>query len=171
MTKKRIAIIGPESTGKSTLSEDLSNHYKEPWVPEYAREYLEKLGRPYVREDLIEIAKGQIREEENFLPKSKNLLICDTNLVVIKIWSEYKYGDVDKQIMEMLNSRYYDLHILTNIDLPWEEDPLREHPDEREELLLHYQNHLFERNINYTLVSGDKETRLNQSIQAIDEIL
>ena len=109
---RRIAIVGSESTGKSELSEALAEHYNTVWVPEYAREYLEKINRAYVFEDLKIIADGQMHLEDAYEKKTNNILFCDTNLTVIKIWSEFKFGKIDDWIINEIKKRKYDLHLL-----------------------------------------------------------
>ncbi|WP_026950815.1 AAA family ATPase [Algoriphagus mannitolivorans] len=169
---KRILILGPESTGKSTLAEDLANYFGEPWVPEYAREYLEKLGREYRYEDLAEIGKGQIFQEDRQAQKAKKLLFCDTDLRVIHIWSEHKYGKTDPWVMDQISKRKYDLILLTDTDLPWEPDPLREYPE------LEMREYFFEKYLNlargsgfpFLIVSGNKESRLQSSVEAIKNL-
>lgn len=168
---KRIAIVGPECTGKSSIAVSLTSHYKTQWVPEFAREYLNQLGREYVQRDLIEIAKGQLSAEDELAQKATHILICDTNLVVIKIWSEFKYGNCDPEIIQLLNSRMYDLHLLTDIDIPWENDPLREHPNERQTLFNIYQSELEKMNVPFIKISGSEEQRNSMAIQAIDQLL
>src|SRR5690554_2291780 len=92
---KKVVVIGPESTGKSTLTSGLSKAFSEPWVPEYAREYLEKLAEKYQYEDLLQIAKGQIAGEEEKIKKAEAILFCDTDLQVIKVWSDHKFERTD----------------------------------------------------------------------------
>ena len=121
----KIVVIGPESTGKSTLSKSLAEYFKCPWVPEYAREYLEKLKGQYTYDDLLKIAKGQINKEETAIKKTENLLICDTDLHVIKVWSQHKFGKVHSWVEQLITDRKYDLYLLTDIDIPWENDPQR----------------------------------------------
>ena len=99
---KKIAIVGPESTGKSTLAEGLAKHYQTVWVPEYARGYLNKLGRGYDQSDLIKIAQGQLGLEDECVNDAKRFLFCDTNLVVIKIWSDFKYGNCAPEILQRI---------------------------------------------------------------------
>lgn len=122
-------VIGPESTGKSSLAAGLARHYGTGWVPEYAREYLLELEREYKEEDLYRIALGQLRLEEQAAAGAPQLLICDTDLYVIKVWSEHKFGTCDLRILEEIALRPYHLYLLTDIDTPWEYDPLREHPE------------------------------------------
>lgn len=128
MNIKKIAIIGPESTGKSSLAEALGRELKTVWVPEYAREYLEDLDQPYTQQDLLNIAKGQLQAEDALLTKADRFLICDTDLYVIKVWAEHKYNTCDNWILQQIAQRHYDLHILNYIDTDWQYDPLREHP-------------------------------------------
>lgn len=166
---RKIVIIGPESTGKSTLTQGLAHHFGEPWVPEYAREYLEDLGRPYEFGDLLNIAKGQVAEEDRLLKQANNYLFCDTDLQVIQVWSGHKYGNVHPWILQQIAQRPYDHYFLTSIDMPWEPDPQREHPEpamrayffERYKLLLETANKP------YVEVSGDQETRLDMAIHYI----
>lgn len=174
---KRIAIIGPESTGKSELSEALALHYKTVWVKEYAREYLDTLGRDYVYNDLLKIAKGQmlIEDETAQHAQTRNpkpeIIFCDTNLIVIKIWSEFKYGKCDDWIVNEIKSRKYFLYLLTDIDLPWQPDPLREHPHKRKELLGIYVNELKNQQVDFEIVSGVGEARLKNAVRIIDRLI
>ncbi len=166
---KRILILGPESTGKSTLAADLGNHFGEPWVPEYAREYLEMIDRPYQFEDLVEIGKGQVVLEDKLAEKAKNFLFCDTDLRVIHIWSEHRFGKTDRWVLDEINRRKYDLILLTDTDLPWTPDPLREYPE------LEMRQYFFEKYLKlaqqsgfpYLIVSGDQKTRLQIAVDAL----
>lgn len=167
----KVAVVGPECTGKSSLSEFLAKHYRTEWVPEYARGYLDNLTYPYEKHDLITIAHGQLRIEDVWAKTANKLLICDTNLLVIKVWSEFKFGDCDEEIIESLHSRKYDLYLLTYIDVPWEADPQREHPDRREELYKIYLNELKATNAPFTEIRGEREERRNAAMEAIDHLL
>ncbi len=170
MPPKRILILGPESTGKSTLAADLSMHFGEPWVPEYAREYLEKLDRDYRYEDLLKIAKGQMALEDNLATIASEYLFCDTDLRVIKIWSLHRFGKVDPWVTEEIENRYYFKLILTDVDLPWQPDPLREYPDlgMREYFLEKYIQLAKESGFPYRLVSGPRKERLRKSLEFIN---
>lgn len=167
VTIKRIAIIGPESTGKSELSQQLARSFNTEWVPEYARFYLDRLNRPYEKEDLLEIAKGQLAWEENKEAYANEFLFCDTNLIVIKIWSDHKYGSTDSWIESMLLKRQYDYYLLNNIDLPWTPDPHREHPTMRTHFLGIYRNYLEENQLPFALVSGIEEQRTQNALHAL----
>ncbi|WP_143962678.1 AAA family ATPase [Litoribacter populi] len=165
----KVVIIGPESTGKSTLAQGLAEYFGEPWVPEYAREYIDRIGRDYLYEDLLEIAKGQIREENRLENAARNLLFCDTNLMVIDVWSKHKYGQTDKWIIDTIKNRPYDLYLLTDIDMPWEEDPQREHPDPemRAYFFELYAKKIKQTKVPYSLISGSKKERLDKAIKII----
>ena len=167
---KKIAIVGPESTGKSDLAAALALHYNSVWVKEYAREYLNNINRDYNYNDLQLIAEGQIKAEEEMLKKANRILFCDTNLLVIKIWSEFKYGKCNEWILNSIKKRHYDYYLLTDIDLPWQPDPLREHPDKCKELFEIYFNELTGINAGFGVVSGTGNKRLNSAIELIKNI-
>jgi NadR type nicotinamide-nucleotide adenylyltransferase len=165
----KIAITGPESTGKSLLSERLAAHYRTLWVPEYARVYIDRLNRPYTRDDILKIARGQLRSEHRLQRDVSRFLFCDTELIVTKIWSEFKYGTCDPWILEQIEKNRYDLYLLCYIDLPWEDDPQREHPHLREELFNLYLQEMTERNLPFRVISGKGPQRLKRSVAIIDE--
>lgn len=169
---KRILILGPESTGKSTLAEDLANHFGEPWVPEFAREYLEKIDRPYRFEDLAEIGKGQLALEDQKAEKAQKFLFCDTDLRVIHIWSEHRFGKTDPYVLEEIQQRKYELILLTDTDLPWEPDPLREYPEleMRQYFFEKYRKLAEQSGFPYLIVSGDREKRLKDAVTAVDNL-
>lgn len=167
----RVAITGPESTGKSTLAKELAKYFNTICVPEYARMYIDQLGRPYEQHDLLEIAKGQIKDEDTLIHKTNNLLICDTELLVIKIWSEYKYGTTDKYILSEIDRRFYDLYLLLDIDLPWENDSQREHPEKRAYFFSLFEEELKKIKANYFVISGANESRFNCAMKHIETIL
>jgi NadR type nicotinamide-nucleotide adenylyltransferase len=164
----KIAITGPESTGKSQLAAELAEHYKTVFVPEFARAYIENLDRPYNQADILEIAKGQIRDEEKILKQASGMLFCDTELIVTKIWSEVKYGVCDPWIPEMIEKNKYDLFLLCNIDIPWQADPQREHPHLREKLFDLYFNELTQLGFPFKVLSGLGKERLKNAIDLIE---
>jgi NadR type nicotinamide-nucleotide adenylyltransferase len=170
-TVPKVCILGPECTGKTELSKFLADHYKTVWVAEYARAYLNKLGRPYQQADLLKIAHGQLRMEDEWLQDAKKVLICDTNLVVIKIWSEVKYGSCEPHILELMAQRTYNLFLLTYIDVPWENDPMREHPDRREELYQKYLAEMKQQQTPFVEIKGPPETRQKLAVDAIEKLL
>ena len=165
----RVAIVGPESTGKTSLAVQLADEFDSLCVPEYSRSYLEELNRPYLQADLIEIARGQLALEKLFFPQANKVLFCDTNLLVIKIWSEYKYGSLDPALEKLVDLNTYDLHLLPDIDLPWTEDPLREHPsvEDRERLFHLYKQALIEAEAPFEIIRGIGESRLEMAQKAV----
>lgn len=167
----KIAITGPESTGKSRLATELAEYYHTVYVPEYARGYINQLYRPYNQGDILEIAKGQIRYEKVYLKKANKILFCDTELIVTKIWSEVKYGNCDPWILQKIIDNRYDLFLLCNIDLPWEADPQREHPHMREKLFSLYHDELTRRGFPFKVVSGLEQQRLMNAIGFVESVL
>jgi NadR type nicotinamide-nucleotide adenylyltransferase len=164
---KKICVIGPECTGKSDLAQFLAEHFQTPCVDEYARAYLNKLGRAYDQVDLLKIAHGQLRMEDEWVYDANKLLICDTNLIVIKVWSEYKYGNCDADILKKIAERKYDLYLLTNIDIPWVDDPQREHPDKREHFWKIYKDEIAKTGVPFVEISGEREVRRKKALEAI----
>ena len=168
---KKICIIGPECTGKTALAKFLGDYYKTPWVEEYARAYLNKLGTPYQQNDITKIAHGQLRMEDEWLNDANKILICDTNLLVLKVWSEHKYGNCEAEILNLIQQRTYDLYLLTNIDIPWQYDPQREHPDKREHFWEVYKKEVATTGVATVEISGTGSERTTIATKAIDAIL
>lgn len=168
---RKIAVTGPESTGKSWLAEQLAQVYQTVWVPEFARTFLTQLGRPYEEADILTIAKNQIQREKELEAKANNLLFCDTELLVTKIWSEVKYNRCDPWIIQTMETHPYNLYLLCNIDIPWESDPQREHPHLREYLFTLYYREMRKRNWTFHIVSGLGDQRLHQAIKFIENWL
>ena len=165
-----IGIVGPESTGKSTLTNALAKYYHVEYVPEMAREYLNQLGRDYQIEDLKKIASLQLNAENTHRKLNLEIVLCDTTLLVIKIWSEYKYHQCDQWILKAEKESKYDLFLLTDIDLPWVEDPLREHPHERATLFSIYYRSLIQKKQPFKVIFGNEKERLERAINAIESM-
>jgi NadR type nicotinamide-nucleotide adenylyltransferase len=169
MLIKKILILGPESTGKSSLAKDLSTHFSEPWATEFSRQYLENLGRDYDFDDLSTIAKGQLAAEDEAEKVAKEFLFCDTDLRVIHIWSAHRFGKTSPWILEEIATRVYDLILLTDIDMDWEPDPLREHPEP--EMRFYFFKKYLElaksSGFPFEIISGSREERLKKAISAI----
>ncbi|MCX7696718.1 MAG: ATP-binding protein [Bacteroidales bacterium] len=170
MKKKniKIAITGPESTGKTSLAQQLAEYYRTIWVPEFAREYLDRLQRPYQYEDILYIAQQQMKLEDEATLKAP-LVFLDTELLVTKIWCEFKYGKCHQWILEEIKKRTYDLVLLCYIDIPWEYDPQREHPQQREELWNLYYHQIFEYYESVEIIQGLGYDRLLNAIHAISK--
>jgi len=166
---KKIVITGPESSGKSTLTKALSEHFNSPKIDEYAVEYLLKNGAKYEFRDLLKIAKGQINSEDLITPDSNNkFLFCDTDLITIKIWSKVKYNKISRWIMKTIRNRQYDHYLLCKPDIPWEYNQFRENPNDRDLLFKLYEKELKKYNKSYTIIEGSIKNRLNSSIKVIN---
>lgn len=163
----RIAISGPESTGKSVLARELADHFRCAWVPEYSRDYLEKLDRPYTQEDILQIARGQLQLEDSLYPGPGEYLFCDTEMLVCKIWSNEKFGNCNPWILDSLTAHRYDMYLLCNTDIPWEEDPLRENPHDRERLFQRYLEEIKVLGVPYGIIKGTGSQRLNTAIEIL----
>ena len=166
-----MAIIGPECTGKSDLSEYLADEFNTVWVEEYARHYINHLQRPYGPDDLPAIARGQLSLEHEMLSQANNVLICDTNLYVIKVWSLFKYGYCAPEILNEIATQKYDLYLLTYIDIPWVSDPLREHPDQREELYSFYLQEMKDQPVPFIEIKGDRSHRRRVAKEGVAKLL
>lgn len=173
LSLRKIVVIGPESTGKSTLSAQLAEALGTDWVPEYARGYLESLERAYEEADLSVIARGQMSSEDQMAGKAGKLLICDTDLNVIKVWSEHSYGHCAGWILEEIARRRYDLYLLTFTDTPWQADPLREHPEDnmRSYFYHQYQDIVGNSGVPWIVVKGSEQERLATALDAIDNLI
>jgi nicotinamide riboside kinase len=154
------------------LAEKLAQHFAEPWVPEVAREYLEKLDRPYTYEDLLLIGKRQLSLEDELAATAKHFLFCDTDLRVIQVWSQHRYGKVDPWVLEEIARRTYDLILLCAPDLPWQEDPLREHPEleMRETFFSQYLQLTKQSGFPFNIIAGDPVKRISAGVEAIQSL-
>ncbi|WP_316822050.1 ATP-binding protein [Pedobacter gandavensis] len=168
---KKIAIVGPESTGKSTIAQQLARHYHTHWVPEYARYYCAALTAACNLQDEINMYHGQLALEESILAiAEKDLVFCDTTFITVKIWSDEVFGNTPEVVLNALPLHTYDLYLLMDIDLPWQEDPLRDFPHKREHFMQVWHQELQNLNANYIVVNGTKE-RLNNAIKAVESFL
>ena len=167
----KIAVVGPESTGKSTMSTFLANHYHTVWVPEFAREYCEKLTEPPTWQDEVNMFHGQLALEAALLPQANKLLICDTTFLTVKVWSDYTFGRSPQEVLDELRVHPYDFYLLLNIDLPWEEDPLRDFPHMRGHFLEVWHKELKELGARYMVISGTGQNRYDNAVAAIDAFL
>ncbi|WP_250433293.1 AAA family ATPase [Hanstruepera flava] len=172
----KVVLFGPESTGKTTLSKQLARHYNSVWVPEYAREYLQDKWnnerKTCESKDLLPIAIGQMRLENELAQKTDSVLICDTDLLETKVYSETYYSGACDPILEKYAlQNTYDLYFLTYIDTPWEADDLRDKPNEREAMFLAFREALVKHQKPFVLLKGNKKERLNLAIFHIDKLL
>ena len=186
----KVVVIGPESTGKSLLCEKLAAHYNTIWVKEYAREFLLKNGNAYTQEDLLTIAKGQIENEEKDIQllsesgssspfgglrglTNNKLLFIDTDMYVMKVWSEYVFNACDHFILNQIAERKYDCYLLCEPDIDWVKDELREYPDleTRSKLFHHYKDLMVHQHCDWVSITGDYDSRLQKAISHIDSLL
>jgi len=179
---KKIVIIGPESTGKSSLCEGLAVHYQASWVREYAREYLLAHGMNYSFEELTTIARGQLALEDEGVKevlaragagvKGDPILFIDTDMYVMKVWSEFVFGRCDSWILDQIGKRQYDAYLLCKTDLPWVKDELREYPDleSREKLYHIYRDILINQSVPWAEIGGLEQQRLGAAIAAVERL-
>ncbi len=172
----KVVLFGPESTGKTTLSRQLAKHYNSVWVPEYAREYLQNKWNNEQKtcepKDLLPIAEGQMRLENELAKKTETVLICDTNLLETKVYSEVYYlGTCDPVLKKYALENTYNLYFLTYIDTPWEADNLRDKPNERLRMFKAFEDTLIANKKPYVLLKGNQEERLEKAIKHIDKLL
>jgi NadR type nicotinamide-nucleotide adenylyltransferase len=190
----KVAVIGPESTGKSTLCELLAQHYNTNWCPEFAREYLLTHGTDYSYDDLLYIAKGQLAMEDEYAQSlvrssesgvnssvqgselgtlNSKLLFIDTEMYVMKVWCEFVFGKCHRWVLDQIVERKYDLYLLCNTDLPWVKDELREYPDlkTRDQLYHIYKDIMINQSTPWFDISGDHEERLQRAIKAVDQLI
>ena len=167
----RVSLTGPESTGKSTLAARLAAHYGTAFAPEYAREYLAASGPHYIPEDLEEIARGQLAAAAEAERRAHRVVFHDTDLLVIKIWCEHSFGFCPEWILNCIDQQQYDLVLLMGVDLPWEPDPLREHPNLRQHFHQMYRRELQESISPFADISGTPAQRLEQACFLVDELL
>ncbi len=172
----KVVMFGPESTGKTTLSQQLARHYNTVWVPEFARDYLQDKWnnerKTCEQKDLIPIALGQMKMENELAKKASDVLFCDTDLLETKVYSkEYYGGYVDPLLDEAARNNKYDLYFLTYIDVPWEEDDLRDRPTQRKEMFEAFKKALDTHGKKYIVMKGNKKERLKKAIKYVDELL
>lgn len=162
-------ITGPESSGKSFLTENLAKYYDATRVQEFARQFLENKPN-YTEDDLLEIAKGQLSAERKAFASDSHMVFCDTGIEVIYIWSEVKFGRVNPDLINLIEFIRYDLVLLCSPNIPWEFDELREHPNEREQLFEKYQDFLESRQIPFAIINEVLAKRLTQCVSFIDAL-
>ena len=183
----KIAILGTESSGKTTLATDLSTHFGVDFVQEYAREYLEDFyqknqqeknqKQPYRLQDIENIAKQQYQNTQEHCLQNKDMqiVVVDTELIVTKIWAQNSFKTVPKWILEHIEKQNFDLYLLTFYDdIAWEYDPLREHQDlnDRKMLFECYKNELEKYKFSYEIISGEnREIRLKNALETISKLL
>lgn len=169
----KIVLFGPESTGKTTLAEQLANHFQTVWIPEFARDYLQekrdKTGKACEEQDLLPIIAGQTNLENEAVLKANKILFCDTNVLSTKVYSDYYYGHSSQLLEEAVSEHQHDLYLLTDIDIPWIPDDLRDRPDQRKELFEAFENELIRQEKAYIKISGNKEKRFQKAVKIVSD--
>jgi len=174
MSIRKIVILGPESSGKTTLCTELASRLNASLVPEFARQHLQEKGPAYSYEDLLPIAKGQLQLEQNALDQIEpsghtQWLIMDTDLQVIRIWSEILFQKCDNRILSEIACRNYDYYLLTYPDLPWVPDPLRENEDIQQRMVIfhHFHDSLVNQSTPFGIVKGAGEPRTAAALKLL----
>ncbi|MDR2009111.1 MAG: ATP-binding protein [Bacteroidales bacterium] len=168
---KKIVLTGPESTGKSTLTKKLAEHFSVPYIAEIARDYVEELTRPYTKNDVIEIAKMQIDAEKKITEHFSEFIFLDTDLIITKIWLQHLYNDYPKWIDNWLKEEPAFLHLLCYYDLPWEFDPVRENSEMRPYFFNKYLEEIKKINTNYGIIKGQGEKRFENALKIVNNSL
>lgn len=164
----KIAVVGPESTGKSTMAKYLAKQLQTVCVPEFARYYCQDLNNQYTLTDEVNMFHGQIALEESLIPLAKHqILVCDTTILTVKVWCDHLFDHTPPHVLQEINRRGYDHYLLMDIDLPWEDDPLRDFPLEREHFLSIWKQELDRLGADYQLVSGISQARLQSGLSWI----
>ncbi len=164
---KKIALIGPESSGKTTLCRELAAHFRTSWVPEFARDYITTLDRKYTLGDIVHCAQQQLKTETVLLKDANRLLFCDTELIIAKVWCEDVFKIAPAWIEEMIATHWYDLFLLTLPDIPFQADDVRENPHRRDFFFDWYKWELEKKNFSYEIVGGIGEARFLNALAAI----
>ena len=168
---RRVAILGAESTGKTTLARALADRFQTVWVPEYAREYLSARAQPCTRDDMLRIAHGQAASEDGLARQANRLLICDTDVLTTQIWHERYFGDCPPELRDLAAQRVPDLCLLCDADVPWEADGIRDSPGQRPWFQERFRQALKSRDGRTVILSGPHERRLAAAIGAVEELL
>ena len=168
---KRVCVYGPESTGKTTLAQQLAAHFETTWVPEYARTLLEAQAGTIRQEDLIWIARGQLASEDALARNANRVLLCDTDVLTTRIWSETLYNACDPWIAEQAERHTYDLYLLLDVDVPWVADVVRYLPEQRQSFFERCRQELEARGRKYLHLRGSWEERFRLACSAVAELI
>ncbi|MBN2664257.1 MAG: ATP-binding protein [Bacteroidales bacterium] len=172
MRAKKIVITGAESTGKSTLTKQLAKHYNTNYLKEYSREYVENLKRKYTYDDVVIITRKQIELEEQIANNSKKIFFVDTSLIVLKVWFEVVYNKIPDWFEKKNRETFADFYLLCNNDLDWIPDKVRENNGQMRDFLHEkYKENLENYKLNYSIISGKNNERIQKSVIEIDNFL
>lgn len=164
----RIAVIGPESSGKTTLCGELAEHYRTCWVPEFSRNYISGLSRAYTQQDIEYTALEQLKQEEKALLHAQYYLFADTELIIAKVWSLDVFHSCPAWIEKKIPELAYDLYLLTSPDLEWIADPVRENAGRRDYFFDWYKRELDSYGFPYFIIGGLGKSRMQHAVSVID---
>ncbi len=168
----RVVITGPESTGKTELTDYLTLQFQGIKIPEFARQYVEQLQRPYRYKDVIRIARNQISIRNKIVKGNNSWIFMDTDLIITKVWFLEVYGRYPKWLDKHINTSVADLYLLCNNDVPWVEDGVRENGgDRRDHLFERYREQLEKQGFMYHIVSGTGSKRRENALLGIENYL
>lgn len=170
MKKNKIILTGPESSGKTTLAEELAQYFRVPLAYEYARGYLEKNGADYAYDEVKVMLDGQLSLERRMEEESNDFIICDTDLLTYLVWYNFKFGITQQWILDQLSTYEDRVYLLCYPESKWEEDPVREHPEDRMTLYQMYEDALSDLNLTYHIMQGDPEFRKNEAISIVQQL-
>jgi nicotinamide riboside kinase len=165
----KIAVVGPESTGKSDLCKALAKMYHTVYVPEFARDYLTQKNAPYTLNDILFIHQQQLLSETALEQEANTVLFCDTTSIVNKIWLAEKFNVENSEIESDFTSHLYHLYLLCAPDMPWEYDPLRENENDRERLFEIYKNTLSTHHKPFEIITGLGNVRLSNAKNILEK--
>jgi NadR type nicotinamide-nucleotide adenylyltransferase len=165
-----VAFTGPESTGKSSLATEMARHFNVPLLPEYAREYFQGYIGDYGPEDIIRILREHKSRVQQLMNEGHPMFILDTDVLVLKIWMECKFGLKHPDIESEWAAQPVDIYFLCKPDIPWEWDPLRENPNDRDTLFEKYLEALTDSKRVFHIVKGEKEDRICQVKQVLSSL-
>lgn len=168
----KIAVVGPESTGKSTMAKYLAKEFNTICIPEYARYYCKDLNNSYTEQDELNMFYGQLALEDAMLDQvATDVIICDTTILTVKVWSDHLFGKTPDNVLTEIKNRKYDFYLLMDIDLPWENDPLRDFPNDRTHFMSIWQKELEAIDANYCIISNQGNKRLIEGKKKCQEKL
>jgi NadR type nicotinamide-nucleotide adenylyltransferase len=168
---KRVCVFGPESTGKSTLTRRLADHFRTTFVPEYARTLLEFQCGAVTASDMEPIARGQAASEEALARSARRVLLCDTDALTTVIWSEALFGSAPEYVRALAANRTYDLTLLCDVDVPWVADPVRYRPADRDQFFSRCRAAFEEHRRPYVVIRGDWESRFRSAVAAVEGVI
>ena len=166
----KIVISGPESSGKTTLFNELCDSYSLVGVSEYARDYIGDLNRNYSYEDILLIAQTQYKNEQICLESNQPFVLADSDLLTLEIWCEFKYNNCHPFIKDRLRAHLPNVYLLCHPEIPWEYDNQRENPNDRIALFEIYENKIKSLEVDYHVIKGDRSTRLKNAKRIINSI-